>query len=112
VSLPVALASFISELASHEVPGFVAPALPSLLGLEVLASALAIARDHGVSASGRRWRSCLRRLGNLLAYQVPRRGHLYPYKRHPRGSNRVGEERRVNGELSGSPRSVAVCDFG
>lgn len=45
-----------------------------------LRPALAIARGHGVSASGRRWRSCLRRHGNLLAYQVPRRGRLYPYK--------------------------------
>jgi len=48
------MASFISELASHEVPGFGAPALPSALGPEALAPALAIARDHGVSASGRR----------------------------------------------------------
>jgi len=61
------MASFISELASHEVPEFGAPALPSSLGLEALASALAIARDHGVSTSGRRWRSCRRRHGNLLA---------------------------------------------
>ena len=35
------LASLISELASHEVPGFGAAALPSALGHEVLASALA-----------------------------------------------------------------------
>ena len=75
-----ALSSFISELASHEVPGFGALALPSSLGLEALASASAIARDHGVSASGRQWRSCLRRHGNLLVNQVTRRGHLYPYK--------------------------------
>ena len=60
------LASFISELASHEVPGFWAPALPSALVLEPLASALAITRDDGASASGRRWRSCLRRHGSLL----------------------------------------------
>jgi hypothetical protein len=81
VSPPVVLlASFISELASHEVPGFGAPALPSGLGLEALAPAVAIARDHGVSASGWRWRSCLRRHGKLLANQVPRRGHLHPYK--------------------------------
>jgi len=44
------LSSLISELASHEVPGFGAPALPSALGLEALASALAVARDQGVSA--------------------------------------------------------------
>lgn len=43
------MASLISELAFHEVPGFGAPALPPGLGLEALASALAIARDHGVS---------------------------------------------------------------
>jgi hypothetical protein len=74
------MASFISELASHEVPGFGAPALPSALGLEALALALAIARDHGASASGWRWRTCLRGHGNQLANQVPRRGRLYPYK--------------------------------
>jgi len=34
--------------------------------------------------SGRRWRSCLRRRGNLLASQVPRRGHLHYLQRHPR----------------------------
>ena len=83
-------------------PGFGAPALPSGLGLEALASALAIARDDGVSASGRRWPPCLRCRGNLLACQVPRRGHL-PEQRHPRGSNRVGEEGRANEELSESP---------
>jgi len=32
-SHPVRLVSFISELASHEVPGFGAPVLPSVLGL-------------------------------------------------------------------------------
>ena len=58
-------ASFISEPASHEVPGLGAPALPSALGLEALAFASAIARDHGVSASGQRWQTCLRR-HNLL----------------------------------------------
>jgi hypothetical protein len=72
-ALPSRMASFISELASHEVPGFGAPALPSALGLEALALALAIARDHGASASGWRWRQ-------QLANQVPRRGRLYPYK--------------------------------
>jgi hypothetical protein len=45
---PSRLTSFISELASNEVPGFGAPALPSALGLEALAPALAIARDDGV----------------------------------------------------------------
>jgi hypothetical protein len=55
---PSRLTSFISELASHEVPGFGAPALPSALGLEALASALAIARDHGVSAPAGGGDSC------------------------------------------------------
>jgi hypothetical protein len=64
---PSRLTSFISELASHEVPGFGAPALPSALGLEAIASALAIARDHGVSAPVGGGDSCLRRHGNLLA---------------------------------------------
>jgi hypothetical protein len=103
-SLRSRLASFISELASHEVPGFGAPALPSALGLEALAFALAIARDHGVSASGRRWRSCLRRHGNLLVNQVTRRGHLYPYK-GTRGVRIVSARR---GELIGSFRGAQV----
>jgi hypothetical protein len=37
-ALPSRFASFISELASHEVPGFGASALPSALGLEALRS--------------------------------------------------------------------------
>jgi hypothetical protein len=98
------LSSFISELASHEVPGFGAPALPSALGLKALASALAIARDHGVSASGRRWRAFIRRRGNLLAYQVPRRGHLYLYK-GTRGARIVSARK---GELMRSFRRAQV----
>jgi len=42
------MASFISELASLEVPGFGAPALPSALGLEALAFAW---RLRGTTAS-------------------------------------------------------------
>ena len=106
------LAFLISELASHEVPGFGAPALPSALGLEALASALAIARGHGVSASGGRWRTCLRRHGNLLACQVPRRGHLYPYK-GTRGARIVSARR---GELMrsfrGAQGQAGLCDPG
>jgi hypothetical protein len=95
--------SLISELASHEVPGFGAPALPSALGLEALASALAIARDQGVSAfrpgggepssapAAACWRPSAETWPSL------------PVQRHPRGSNRVGEEGRVNEELSESP---------
>jgi hypothetical protein len=104
-SLPSRLASLISELASHEVPGFGAPALPSALGLGGLASALAIARDHGVSASGRA--TILpppprHPAGESSAEMWP----SLPVQRHPRGSNRVGEEGRVNEELSGSPGRV------
>jgi hypothetical protein len=98
------MSSFISELASHEVPGFGAPALPSSLGLEALASALAIARGHGVSASGQRWQTCLRRHGNLLASQVPRRGRLYPYKGTP-GARIVSAR---SGELMRSFRGAQV----
>jgi hypothetical protein len=77
----VRLASFISELASHEVPGFGAAALPSALGLEALASAVAIARDGGVFASGPAVAILASAAtATLLAIQVPRRGHLYPYK--------------------------------
>jgi len=103
-ALPSRFASFISELASHEVPGFGAPALPSALGLEALAFASAIARDHGVSASGQRWQTCLRRHGNLLAGQVPRRGRLYPYK-GTRGARIVSARR---GELMRSFRGAQV----
>jgi hypothetical protein len=94
------LASFISELASHEVPGLGAPALPSALGLEALASALAI-------------REGPRRLRIRPAVAIlpppPRQPAgvpsadtrpSLPVQRHPRGSNRVGEEGRVIGELS------------
>lgn len=104
MSLRSRMASFISELASLEVPGFGAPALPSAPGLQALAPASAIARDHGVSASGQRWRSCLRRHGKLLASQVPRRGRLYPYK-GTRGARIVSARR---GELMGSFRGVQV----
>jgi len=110
------MASFISELASHEVLGFGAPALPPALGLEALASALAIARDHGVSASGRRWRSCLRRHGNLLVNQVTRRGHLYTYKGIRGGrivSARRGElMRSFWGGLGQGPVRLRVRLFG
>jgi hypothetical protein len=103
-ALPSRFASFISELASHEVPGLGAPALPSALGLEALASASAIARGHGVSASGQRWQTCLRRHGNLLASQVPRRGRLYPYK-GTQGARIVSARR---GELMRSFRGAQV----
>jgi hypothetical protein len=105
------LASFISELASHEVPGFGAPALPSALGLKALASALAIARDHGVSASGRRWRACLRRQRQPAGESLAETRLSLLVQRHPRGSNRVGEEGRVNEELSKSP-GQGLCDSG
>ena len=102
-ALRLHLASLISELASHEVPGFGAAALPSALGLEALAAALAIARDRGVSASGQRWRTCLRRRGNPAGVASAETRPSLPVQRHPRGSNRVGEEGRVNEEISGSP---------
>jgi hypothetical protein len=108
-------ASFISELASHEVPGFGAPALPSALGLEALAPALAIARGHGVSASGRRCRSCLRRHGNPAGVPSAETRPSLPVQRHPRGSNRVGEEGRVIGESSataGQEASRGSGEFG
>jgi len=95
--------SVISERASREVPGSGAPALPSALGLEALASALAIARDDGVSAAGRRWKPASAVMATLLEIQVPRRGQSLPVQSHPRGSNRVGERGRANEELSGSP---------
>jgi hypothetical protein len=61
-----------------------------------------IARDHGVSASGRRWRTCLRRRGIPAGVPSAETRPFLPVQRHSRGSNRVGEEGRVNEELSGS----------
>jgi hypothetical protein len=111
-SLPVRLVSFISELASHEVPGFGAPVLPSVLGLEALAPALAIARDHGVSASGHRWRTCLRRHDIPAGESSAETWPSLPVQRHPRGSNRVGEEGRANEELSGIAGQEACATSG
>ncbi|HEY3214400.1 MAG TPA: hypothetical protein VGL16_14490 [Actinomycetota bacterium] len=65
---------------------------------------LAIARAHDVSASGRLWRSCLRRHGNQLANQVPRRGRLYAYK-GTRGARIVSARK---GELMRSLRGAQV----
>jgi hypothetical protein len=106
------LSSFISELASHEVPGFGAPALPSALGLEALAPALAIARDDGVF----RIRPAVASLpppprqpaGESRAETWP----PLPVQRHPRGSNRVGEEGRASEELSESPGQGAYFGCG
>jgi hypothetical protein len=97
------LSSFISELASHEVSGFGAIALPPALGLEVLTSASAIARDHGVSASGWRWRSLPPAATATCWQPSAETWPSLPVQRHPRGSNRVGEEGRANEELSESP---------
>jgi hypothetical protein len=102
------LSSFISELASHEAPGFGAPTLPSALGLEALASALAIARDRGVPHPAGGGDPASAATATLLAYQVPRRGHLYPYK-GTRGARTVSARR---GELMRSfrePRSGLCC---
>jgi hypothetical protein len=66
-----------------------------------LRSPRAIARDHGVSASGRRWRSCLRRQGIPAGESSAETWPSLPVQRHPRGSNRVGEGGRANEELSG-----------
>src|SRR5262245_3823019 len=50
-------ASVVSELASHEVLGFGASALPSALGVETLGASYAIATDRDVPASSRRVRT-------------------------------------------------------
>jgi hypothetical protein len=96
------LSSFISELASHEVPGFGAPALPSALGLEALASALTMQgprRLHIRPAVANLPSSPRQPAGWSSAETWP----SLPVQRHPRGPNRVGEEERADGELSGSP---------
>ena len=106
-----ALTSFISELACYEVPGFGAPALPSALGLKALALALAIAR-------GPRRLRIRPAVANLPPPPRQPAGvpsaetwSSLPVQRHPRGSNRVGEEGRVNEELSGRPGQERLCDF-
>ena len=86
-------------------PGSGAPVLPSVLGLEALASALAIARDQGVSAfrpGGGEPSSSAN--GNLLASHLPRRGHLYSYK-GTRGARIVSARK---GELMRSFRRAQV----
>jgi hypothetical protein len=105
------MASFISELASHEVPGFGAPALPSVLGLEALASASAIARDHGVSASGRRWRSCLRRLGNQLGIKC-RDAAISTRTKAPEGLESCRRGGASSCGVIGEGWSGSLCDFG
>jgi len=72
---------------------------------------LVIARDHGISASDRRWRSCLRRHGNPAGESSAETWPSLPVQRHSRGANRIGEEGRVDGELSGSP-DQGLCDLG
>ncbi len=89
---------------SREVPGFGAPALPSALDLESLALAMPVAevavailpappRHPAGEPSAEPWSSL-------------------PVQRHLRGSNPVGEEGRVNEELSESPGQGALCAFG
>jgi hypothetical protein len=60
-ALPSSFRLVISERASHEVPGFGAPVLPPALASKPLRLPWVIAVDHGLSASGQRWRSGLRR---------------------------------------------------
>ena len=98
---PSRLTSFISELASHEVPEFGAQARPSTLGLEALASALAIARDNCVSVSGRRWRFLPPPPRQPAGVPSSETWPSLPVQRHPRGSNRVALKGRVIGGLSG-----------
>jgi hypothetical protein len=103
-SLRSRMASFVSELASHEVPGFGAPALPSALGLEALASASAIARTTASPRPAGGGEPASVATAPLMASQVPRRGHLYPYK-GARGAAIVSARR---GELMRSFRGVQV----
>jgi hypothetical protein len=98
---------------SHEMPGFGAPAFPSALGLECLALAPPVV---GVATSHirPRWRSCLRRRCNLLASQVPRRGHLHYLQRHPRArtlSPRKGDSLGSFRDRS-SGRCLELTDIG
>ena len=100
--LPSRMASLISELASHEVPGFGAPALPSALGLEALAQHW---RLRGTTASPPPTGGGdpdLSRHGNPASESSAETWPSPPLQRHPRGSNRVGEEGRAYEELLGS----------
>ena len=60
-ALPSSFRLVIAERASLEVPGFGAPSLPPALASKPPRLPWVIAVDHGLSASGQRWRSGLRR---------------------------------------------------
>jgi hypothetical protein len=81
------------------------------LGLEASRSPC---RSRGIAASHirPRWRSFLRRRCNLLASQVPRRGHLHYLQRHSRAANLVPLHGRVIGELSRSPGQASCATSG
>jgi hypothetical protein len=102
------LASVISELASRmRCPGSGAHCSRLALAFEAHAP-LGRSWRGGVPAPGRRRRSLLGHHGNLLAYQVPRRGHLHPYK----GKRRARIVPPLSGSLRGATgecRSGGIC---
>jgi hypothetical protein len=100
-----ASASVISELASRMRCPVRGSVLPSCLGLRRRRAHLGRSQSHrGVPAHGQRRRPCVRPQGNLLAYQVPKRGHLYPHK----GKRRARIVSPLSEETAGSHRGVPV----
>jgi hypothetical protein len=103
----VARASVISELAScMRCPGsgLSAPVLP--WPSKTTRPPRSIAESSRRPAHGQRRRPCVRPQGNLLAYQVPKRGHLYPHK----GKRRARIVSPLSEETAGSLRGVPVRD--
>jgi hypothetical protein len=93
--------SVISEGASHEVPGFRAPALPSLSASKPgahLGDRVGPGRPPHPAGGGD---PAFAATATGLACRCLDAASL-PVQRHPRSSNRVGEEGRASEELSGS----------
>jgi hypothetical protein len=69
--------------------------------LQAFAPAWAIWRVCGVSATGRRWRTCLRRTCNPLDEPVPRRGRSSTHTKRRGGPEHGHRHGRVIGEFRG-----------
>ncbi len=106
------LASFISERASNEVPGFGAPALPSASGFE--ASRLP-GRSSGSAATPQPaggGEPAFRRHGNPAGEPSAETRPSPPVQMTAEGPNRVALDGGVIGEFSERAGQEKLCDFG